>query len=66
MRVRRQHHGALPIGSVQSRVLGPLEREIDQTIVDHADLQVTGQEPTLVIAELARVGDHRIEARLQE
>jgi len=47
-------------------VLGPLERKIDQAIVDHADLQVTGQKHTLVIAELARVGDHRIEARLQE
>jgi hypothetical protein len=47
-------------------MLGAFKREVHQTIVDEPNLQIAGQEPALVIAKLARIGDHRIEARLQK
>ncbi len=64
--LRREDDGAVPIGGSEGRMLRAHEREVDQSVVDELDHLAVNQKPTLLIAKLARVGDHGIDARLQK
>ena len=65
-RIGRDDDGVVEIGRAQSLVLGMIEREIDQSIVDKIDWLSLGQQPAMLVAKLPGIGDHRLDAVLQE
>jgi hypothetical protein len=64
MRIWRHHDGAIDIGRAQGLVFRPVEGKIDQTIVDEIDRLPLRQQPSMLVAKRAAIGDHRVDAML--
>ena len=65
-RIGGDDDSVVEIGGTQSLVLGIVEREIDQSIVDKIDRLSLGQQSAVLVAKLSSIGNHRVDPVLLE
>src|SRR5688500_3382581 len=66
VRIWRHHHSAIAISRMQGGMVGLLQSEVDEAIVDEVDFVSLQRKLAVLISELARVRDDRLDAVLSE